>query len=283
MDEQALSLSLIIPAYNEEHHLRLCLQSVARQTIKPLEVIVVDNNSTDQTSEVARSFPFVTLISEKTQGLIAARNCGFNYAKGDILGRIDADSIVMTNWVETVLSDFSSTDTAGLTGLAKTNFLYGFSNFYIIFWSRVYFWTVHSLYRANTMWGANMAVRRSVWQEVKNNVNLNDKLVHEDQDLSLTILSRGLKINQDNKLLIKTSGRDYLYWPKLLEYIKRTLNTKKIHDDNYSKYKLSAISIIPISIIGWSLSTVGVIYSLICWPFLAVVKKLSRPNSNYFR
>src|SRR5688572_3020117 len=94
------TVSIVIPAYNEENHLRLCLEAVARQTVKPLEVIVVDNNSTDATAAIARSFPFVTLLSEKRQGPQPARDRGYNAAHGEIIGRLDADSIVALDWVE---------------------------------------------------------------------------------------------------------------------------------------------------------------------------------------
>ncbi|HEY5667999.1 MAG TPA: glycosyltransferase family A protein, partial [Candidatus Saccharimonadales bacterium] len=94
------SVSIVIPAYNEERHLRACLQAIAKQTIQPLEVIVVDNNSTDRTAQVAREFPFVRVVSEHRQGRVFARNAGFGAAKGEILGRIDADIILPSTWVE---------------------------------------------------------------------------------------------------------------------------------------------------------------------------------------
>src|SRR5688572_27451257 len=91
------SVSIVIPAYNEEGQLALCLEAIARQTVKPVEVIVVDNNSTDGTVEVAGRYPFVTVLHEWRQGVVHARDCGFDAAKGDIIGRIDAETVMPHN------------------------------------------------------------------------------------------------------------------------------------------------------------------------------------------
>src|SRR5579885_2998873 len=145
--KQALTLSIVIPVYNEEHHIKACLDAIATQTVKPDEVIVVDNNCTDNTVKIAKTYSFVKVVPEPVQGRTAARNCGFNTATCDIIGRIDADSILLPNWVERVLVDFSDPTVSGVTGLGKTRVLLGARAWYSTFWSRVYFWTVHSLHR----------------------------------------------------------------------------------------------------------------------------------------
>ena len=96
------SLSIIIPAYNEARHIKACLDAIAAQTEVPDEVIVVDNNSTDRTVEIANSYPFVTIMNESTQGIVFARNRGFNATTTDIIGRIDADSVLPIDWVTRV-------------------------------------------------------------------------------------------------------------------------------------------------------------------------------------
>src|SRR5258708_13450803 len=91
---KALTLSLVIPAYNEERYLKACLEAVAQQTISPIEVIVVDNNSTDKTADIAQSYNFVRLVSEKKQGRGHARNKGFDLAIGDNIGRVEFDTVL---------------------------------------------------------------------------------------------------------------------------------------------------------------------------------------------
>ena len=94
MTNKTLTLSIVIPAYNEENYLRACLDSIAAQTVMPDKVIVVDNNSTDKTVALARSYDFVTLVHERQQHQSFAQATGFNLASSDIIGRIDADSIL---------------------------------------------------------------------------------------------------------------------------------------------------------------------------------------------
>src|SRR5688500_17107775 len=93
-----LRASVVIPVYNEADSLDLCLSAIAAQTTQPFEVIVVDNNSTDTTAEIAASYPFVRLVYESRQGVVHARNTGFNLAQGDIIARIDADTVIESGW-----------------------------------------------------------------------------------------------------------------------------------------------------------------------------------------
>jgi glycosyltransferase involved in cell wall biosynthesis len=203
------------------------------QTVAPTEVIIVDNNCKDKTLEIAETYDFVKIIKEKKQGLTFARNTGFEYASGDILARIDADTIMSEQWVETVVDNFTEDESLyGITGPAKTGFLPYIEKFKSTFFSRVYFWIVDARFDTNVMWGANMAIRNSAWLKVKNEVTLDDSLVHEDQDISLWIGSKGMKIAFDNNLLIQTDGQAYRYLPKLIHYFKLHVNTRRIHKSN---------------------------------------------------
>src|SRR5581483_7315847 len=102
MLNKTLTLTIVIPVFNEEDHIAACLSAIAAQTAAPDEVIVVDNNSSDKTPQIAASYPFVRLIKARKQGVLFARNKGFDAAKSDIIGRIDADSLLPSRWVEIV-------------------------------------------------------------------------------------------------------------------------------------------------------------------------------------
>ncbi len=84
-------VSVIIPVRNGEKHLGRALESVFAQGYEPLEVIVVDDGSTDGTRTVAKSFSAVTLLSQSNRGPAAARNTGIAAAQGDPLAFLDAD------------------------------------------------------------------------------------------------------------------------------------------------------------------------------------------------
>ena len=225
-----LKISLIIPVYNEERHIKACLDAVAKQTVMPGEVLVIDNNCSDNTIAIARKYSFVTVLKEEKQGLIAARNKGFNTATGDILGRIDADSVIEPNWTETVLQSFkNNTALQGVTGLAKT-YLFPFTkNYTPTTISRSYLQFVEASYRIGMMWGANMAIRSTAWQTVKDSVELDDRLVHEDQDISCCFSLHDLKVTRNNTMLMSSSDDSLVHLPKFIEYDKRRIRTKKLH------------------------------------------------------
>ena len=88
-------ISIIIPTYNEADILASCLESLSKQTFKDFEVIVVDDGSTDKTSEVLRNFQFtisnLQFLEQNHGGAGKARNLGAKKAKGKILVFVDAD------------------------------------------------------------------------------------------------------------------------------------------------------------------------------------------------
>lgn len=85
-------VSIIVPAYNEEQRIGAALESLRAQTWPNLEVIVVNDGSTDDTSGVVRrGFPEVTLIEKENEGLARAYNSGADVAHGEYIGFLDAD------------------------------------------------------------------------------------------------------------------------------------------------------------------------------------------------
>lgn len=225
-----LKLSLIIPVYNEERHIRACLEAVAAQLQPFDEVIVVDNNCSDGTISIAEEFAFVSVVKEKNQGRGHARDAGFRAASGDILGRIDADSRIPPDWSERVRQRFTrDLSLAGLTGIAYTDAIPYLHRPKTTLFARAYYWFAHADFGTVTMWGATMAVRRDAWLSVANKLNHDDRQMHEDQDLSLHMASRGARIAVDNSLRITTNGQTYRYLPKLLSYIRLQRSTKRLH------------------------------------------------------
>jgi glycosyltransferase involved in cell wall biosynthesis len=85
-------ISLIIPAYNAGRYLREAIDSALRQTIRPRQIIVVDDGSTDDTFEIARSYgDAITAISQLNGGTATARNRGLAEADQPIIALLDAD------------------------------------------------------------------------------------------------------------------------------------------------------------------------------------------------
>ncbi len=86
-----MNISVIIPTYNEQNYITRCLNSLLNQTLQPLEIIVVDDGSTDGTKVIVKRYKQVTLISQLHSGPAKARNLGASIAKGDIFVFVDAD------------------------------------------------------------------------------------------------------------------------------------------------------------------------------------------------
>lgn len=93
-------VSIIIPVFNEQKHVKACLKSIQSQTYPNLEVIVIDDGSTDHSKTIVNSFPQVKLLSQSHQGPGAARNLGAKKSRGDILVFVDADMKLHSKFVD---------------------------------------------------------------------------------------------------------------------------------------------------------------------------------------
>jgi glycosyltransferase involved in cell wall biosynthesis len=103
-------ISFVVPAYNEEILIASCLDAIRAEIARsrqPAEIIVVNNNSTDRTREIALSIPGVTVIDEPQRGLVPARRAGCLAARGRLIANIDADTMVPQGWLDTVLAEFA--------------------------------------------------------------------------------------------------------------------------------------------------------------------------------
>lgn len=97
------SVSIVICAYNEEKFIKDCILSVIEQKTSFLfEIIVVNNNCTDETETIVRSIDDVVLVDEMQKGLACARQKGLETAKGDIIVYIDADVRLTPGWLQAI-------------------------------------------------------------------------------------------------------------------------------------------------------------------------------------
>lgn len=235
-----LTVSVVIPAYNEEAYLGQCLDSLLAQTVPPDEIIVVDNNSRDATGNIARQFKGVKVISEKEQGIVHARNAGFDAAQSDIIARCDADSILPKTWVKQIRDSFARGDIAAISGpctfydLPKqlSHFKAALKSSHTL----VYFKGSKAMLGHEVLFGSNMAITQDIWHRVRDQVCLDETKMHEDTDLSVHIAATGGIIKFDPKLQAAISARrrpDTVQakssLPELISYISRWTNTKLSH------------------------------------------------------
>lgn len=90
-------VSVVVPVYNGERYLGEALKSIFAQDYRPLEVIVVDDGSTDTSASIARSFEEINYFYQQNQGPSAARNAGIAAASGEFIAFLDADDVWLPN------------------------------------------------------------------------------------------------------------------------------------------------------------------------------------------
>lgn len=109
-------VSIIIPVFNDTERLKLCLAALENQTYPQdcYEVIVVDNNSTEDIAAIAKNFKQVILTQESKRGSYVARNQGIKIAKGELLAFTDSDCIPTANWLENGVDRLLSQPNCGI-------------------------------------------------------------------------------------------------------------------------------------------------------------------------
>ena len=98
------SISIIVKVYNEEKYLEKCIDSILNQSYQNLEIILIDDGSTDNSGSICDEYKKkdkrVQVIHQKNQGQSSARNAGLNIAKGSYIGFVDSDDWIEQNMYE---------------------------------------------------------------------------------------------------------------------------------------------------------------------------------------
>ena len=102
-------ISIIVPAYNVEQWIERCLDSIRNQTYRNLEIIVIDDGSTDKTPEILESYSQkeerIIVVHQENSGLAIVREKGIAMAKGDYVGFVDGDDVIESNMYERLLNN----------------------------------------------------------------------------------------------------------------------------------------------------------------------------------
>ena len=117
--EARADVSVVIPALNAASTLEGCLAALAEQTIKPGEVIVVDDGSTDETPEIARRMG-AEVLTQDNAGAGAARNRGAKAAGGELLLFTDADCAPVRDWVERLVQTLEDNGVVAARGVTTS-------------------------------------------------------------------------------------------------------------------------------------------------------------------
>jgi glycosyltransferase involved in cell wall biosynthesis len=208
-----MKLAFAIPAYNEEALIGKCIEAVLAEVSRSgrdIEIVVVNNNSTDRTREIAASYPGVRVVDETEKGLVAARDAGFRATTAELIANIDADTMVPPGWIDIVFSEFEKDPRLvclsgpyiyydlNLFQRAIVGMFYGLTT--LIYWVNRYVLRVGSVVQ-----GGNFVLKRDAWTRA-GGFNREIKFYGEDTDVAVRLSKQG-NVKFTHRLKMKTSGR----------------------------------------------------------------------------
>lgn len=235
-----LVVSVVVPSRDDARMLEVCLRLLEVQSRRPDEVIVVDNDSTDDTAAVARAAGAL-VVSEPCHGVWPASAAGFDAARGELIVRIDADTRPPADWLERIESRL--VNDAGLDAVTGPGSFYGASRLVAAVGRRVYlggyFWAIGLWLGHPPLFGSNFAMRRRVWERVREDVHRQLGDVHDDLDLSIH-LPPASRVHYDRSLVVGISARPFASGRALGRRLRMAYRTLRLHWPEESPWRRRA-------------------------------------------
>lgn len=220
--------TIVVVTYNRTHLLTRLLESIEQMDPAPGHLVVVDNASTDDSAEIARAAGArVVFCGER--GIPAAAATGYDAATGELILRLDADSIPAPGWVESMVAALADPAVDAVTGGAvfhdgparrRVAMARLFLGTYAVFATPALGHT--------PLWGSNMAFRRRAWEDVRGEVHLDPEL-HDDLDLAyhlgrrhriarvaeahMRVSSRTVEPRRFARCFRRGAGTVFAHWP----------------------------------------------------------------------
>ena len=117
------TISVIVPVYNTASYLSRCIESLVNQTYSDLQIILIDDGSTDSSGNIADEWqtkdPRIEVYHQPNQGQSAARNAGLQHAKGEYIAFVDSDDYIDNNYFSTMLQAADDTTDCVQTGYRR--------------------------------------------------------------------------------------------------------------------------------------------------------------------
>lgn len=223
-------VSVVIPCYKYAHYLRECVESVQNQTYPVHEIIVVNDGSPDNTSEVAKDLR-VILVEKENGGLSSARNAGIKVATGDYIMALDADDKLLPGAIEEHIKLMVDDMTIAQCALME------FEERHVIAVPTSPT-GLERILRGNTIF-CNAMFAKSVWEAVGGyDVSQVMRWGWEDYEFWIRCLKHGCRVNTSDFIALRyrchdgqmTQATTHPHWDDLKKYIMEK------HKDLYEEY-----------------------------------------------
>lgn len=210
----ANKLSVVVPAYNCEKTIKQCIESILGQTIRNIEIIVVDDGSVDNTAQIIKKFSQVKYIYQNNAGPATARNRGCKEAGGNIVFFTDSDCLPQKDWIELAMRHFEDKDVSVVCGS------YGIANNENLLarciHSEIQFRHTHLISETPSVFGSfNFGIRKKVFECVGGFNESYRNASGEDNDLSYKVLKIGGRIIFERRSLV-----DHYHPSSFVKYMK---------------------------------------------------------------
>ncbi len=251
-----MKLSIIIPVWNASRTIRLCLDGIMHQTIKPYEVIVIDDRSTDNSSEIIKRYNVKLLQNTENKGPAYSRNRGAKIATGDIFLFVDSDIVIPANAVALVIEKFKEIpDATCICGIYSKYPLIdkGFISYYRTLQTHIWKKTGCGFTTRFTV--SSGAIKKEAFQDVGGFDETFKKADIEDYEIGHRLIAKGYKIYQTNEiqtlhgdyyrlkdLIAAVFKRAYFYFPLLFK--RKKVDTGYLNKRRMLTYPLSIVAAI---------------------------------------
>ena len=187
-----MKISIIVPVYNVAEYLSKCLDSLVNQTFKSIEIIVVNDGSTDNSEEIVKEYQkkytFIKYYSKENGGLSSARNYGIQYAKGEYIAFVDSDDFIALNMMEKMYNEITVTK----TDICVCEFNYVYGDKVVRSYSNLNYTDIPDKKYLIT---PPMACTRLYKKELFNNIKFKEGIFYEDLELNPKLVKYTKKIS----------------------------------------------------------------------------------------
>lgn len=254
-------ISIIMPIYNSQDFMRMTLDSVISQTLKNIEIICVNDGSTDNSlqilEEYAKKDPRIKIITKENGGQASARNMGIEIAKGNFIGFIDSDDTIPENYYQILYENALNTD-ADIVHCRYTQITedgkeqpYAHNNIILLQdYRNSYFNKIHMTYSSGVVW--NKIYKRELFKGVR---FIDETSPWEDNPFILEITRKANKIavapeafyyylQRSNSSIHEFNPRVHFKLLKSTEYLINYLNDPKnnVSEEDYKKFYFQIIN-----------------------------------------